>query len=59
MDQALKIVELLNAATPGIATLVMIIRRKDGTVTVAALLDEADAKFDDNINKAREWLSAH
>lgn len=56
MESALLLVQALNLATPGIAELVLIIKRKDGSVTVAAMLDEADAKFDDNIRKAKAWL---
>lgn len=59
METALQIVNLLNAATPGIANLIILIRRKDGSVTVAAMLDEADASFDANIAKAKEWLASH
>jgi hypothetical protein len=59
MELALSIVQLLNAATPGIAQLVLLIRRKDGTITIGALLDEADAQFDQNIKQASEWLKAH
>jgi hypothetical protein len=59
MELALAIVTLLNAASPGIAQLLMIIKRKDGTISVAALLDEADTKFDANISQATAWLKEH
>lgn len=59
METALAIVQLMNAATPGIAQLILLIKKKDGTVTVAAMLDEADAKFDSNIQQAKAWLEAH
>jgi hypothetical protein len=57
MDKAIEIVNLLNSATPGIASLVMMIRRNDGTITVAALLDEADKNFQTNIQQAKDWLA--
>lgn len=59
METALAIVQLMNAATPGIAQLILLIKKKDGTVTVAAMLDEADSKFESNINQAKAWLEAH
>lgn len=59
MELALAIVQLLNAAAPGIAQLMIMIRRKDGTISVMSLLDEADAQFDKNIGQAAAWLSAH
>ncbi len=57
IENALQIVNLFNTAAPGIASLIMIIRRTDGTVTVAALLDEADASFSSNISAAQKWLA--
>jgi len=59
MELALALVNLLNVAAPGIASLILLIRRKDGTISVAALLDEADAQFDANIQQAADWFKAH
>ena len=59
MELALALATLFNAAAPGIAQLVLIIRRQDGTIGIAALLDEADSKFNQNIAQATEWLRAH
>lgn len=56
---ALQIVELLNAAAPGVASLIMMIRHDNGTVSVVALLDEADSQFGANIKQAQDWLAAH
>lgn len=56
---ALAIIQALNAATPGIASLILLIRNKDGSISVGALLDQADAAFDQNLAKASEWLKAH
>lgn len=59
MGLALQILALLNAAEPGIAQLILLIKRKDGTISVATLLDEADAQFAANITQAADWLNAH
>ncbi len=59
MTTALAIVQLLNAVAPNIASLILLIRKKDGTIAVMPLLDEADATFDKNIADATAWLKAH
>lgn len=59
MALALAIVQLLNTAAPGIAELILLIRKKDGTISVVSVLDEADAQFDANIKSASEWLKSH
>jgi hypothetical protein len=59
MELALALIQLLNAASPGIASLIMLIKKTDGTIAVATLLDEADSKFSDNIKQASDWLKAH
>jgi hypothetical protein len=59
VDTALLIVQLLNAATPGIAQLIMLIRNTNGMISVVTLLDQADAQFDANIKQAQTWLAAH
>ena len=59
MELAMMIATLLNTAAPGIASLIMLIKRNDGTISVIALCDEADGKFDDNIKQAADWLKAH
>lgn len=59
MPFALGLIQLINAATPGIASLVLLIKKRDGTIAVATLLDEADAQFDANIQEATAWLKAH
>lgn len=52
MTLAFAIVQLLNAAAPGIAQIVMLIRRKDGTIAVPVMLDEAEAQFNENLRQA-------
>lgn len=59
MGTAIAIVNLFNAASPGIASLIAMIRKKDGTVSVVVMLDEADAQFAANIKQAQDWLAAH
>jgi hypothetical protein len=59
MKLALSIVDLLNAAVPDIAQLILLIRNQDGTVTVGALLDSADAQFAANLQQAADWMKAH
>lgn len=59
MELALSLINLFNSTTPGIAELLLLIKRKDGTITVAAVLDEADGSFDKNIQQAKDWLAAH
>jgi hypothetical protein len=59
MPLALAIVQLLNAAAPGVAELILLIRKKDGTVAVMPLLDEADSQFSKNIDQASAWLREH
>ena len=56
---AISIVELLNVLAPDIADLILLIRRKDGTISVAQLLDEADAGFAANLQQATDWLKTH
>lgn len=59
METALALVQLFNLASPAVADLVLMIRKKDGGVTIVALLDEASAQYQDNINKAQDWLALH
>jgi hypothetical protein len=59
METALSILNLLNAATPGIAQLILLIKNTDGTVSVGVLLDQADSQFDANIKQASDWFKAH
>lgn len=59
IDTAISIVNLLNLAAPGIAELILLIRRKDGGVAILPLLNEADAAFSDNIKKALDWQAAN
>lgn len=57
MGTLLALVELFNAVSPGVASLVTMIRHKDGTLTVLQVLDENDAAFDSNLKQAAEWFA--
>ncbi len=59
MALALAIIGLLNTAAPGIADIVAMIRKKDGSITMMPLLDEASATFNDNLGQAAAWLTQH
>ena len=59
MGTALAIVNLFNAAAPGIANLILLIGNKDGSITVARMLDQADSTFDTSIKEASDWFKTH
>lgn len=70
MAIALAILQLLNAAAPGIAQLIISIRAKtggvttvevapDGGVIVRAQLDENDTTFQADVQQAAEWFKTH
>lgn len=59
MQLALAIAQILNVAAPGIAELILMIKKPDGTISIISLLDQADAQFDTNIKAAKDWLAAH
>ena len=59
MGLAISIVQLLNTLSPGIADLILLIRKRDGTISVTQLLDEADAGFAANLQQATDWLKTH
>ncbi len=54
-----EIFTLLNAAIPGIESLYMLVKKKDGTVGVITMLDEADSQFTENVKQAEKWLAEH
>ena len=56
IETALALVSTFNAVAPGIASLILLIRKKDGNVSVVALLDEADVQFQANMDAAKKWL---
>jgi hypothetical protein len=59
MDKAIQIVNLLNAAIPGIESAIQIIENQDGTVSLTVTLDQADQKFDANLQQVTDWFKAH
>ena len=58
MDLALQIANLLNTAAPGVANLLLLIKRPNGTVTVVSVLDEADATFQADLDQAKAWFAS-
>ena len=52
------ILELINAAAPGVISLVAMIRHKDGTMTAVAYLDEADTQFAANQKQIADWFAS-
>lgn len=59
MDKAIQIVNLLNAAIPGIASMIQMIKNQDGTVSLTVTLDQADQQFDANLHQVTDWFKAH
>ena len=56
VETAISVVNMFNATAPGVANLVLLIKRKDGNIDVMPILDEADDNFTDTIDTARTWL---
>lgn len=54
IEFALAIVNALNAASPGIANVITLIRNDDGSISVLVMLDKADAQFDANLKMLME-----
>jgi hypothetical protein len=59
MDKATQIVNLLNAAVPGIASMIQMIKNQDGTVSLTVTFDQADQQFDANLQQVTDWFKAH
>lgn len=59
LDFAMALAQVFNAAGPAVANLIVMIRRKDGTVSVVTMLDEADEQFQSNLEQARDWMTQH
>lgn len=59
MDKAIQIINLLNAAVPGIASMIQLIKNQDGTVSLTVTLDQADQQFDANLQQVTDWFKAH
>ncbi len=59
MDKAIQIINLLNAAIPGIASMIQLIKNQGGTVSLTVTLDQADQQFDANLQQVTDWFKAH
>jgi hypothetical protein len=55
MEIALAIAALLNSQMPNI---LLMVKKRDGTVTILQILDEADAQYDANIKQIMENIKA-
>ena len=56
---ALAIAQIFNQVTPGIAEIILLVKKQDGSIAVMPMLDQADSAFDANLKQASEWLKAH
>jgi hypothetical protein len=59
LGNILNVMSLLNTALPAVESLIVMIKRKDGGVSVVSLLDEADAGVDANLEQIAEWRKEH
>jgi hypothetical protein len=59
LGNILNVMSLLNTAIPAVESLIVMIKRKDGGVSVISLLDEADAGVDANLDQIYEWRKAN
>ena len=59
METAIQLLNIFNVIAPGAAELILMIKRKDGSISIVTLLDEADAQFTSNIERAEQWLRSH
>jgi len=59
MELAIAIATLINAVTPGVAQIILMIKKTDGTIGIVPMLNEADTNFKANIKQVQDWLAAH
>lgn len=59
MELALALFSLFNTVAPGVAQVILMVRKKDGTIAIMPLLDEAASGFEANIKQAADWLKTH
>jgi len=55
MDLTLLLTKFLIETTPDVIELILLLKKKDGTVAIIPILDEADDQFKKNIKKIEEW----
>lgn len=56
LDFTIDLAKILNLTLPVAADIIMLVRRKDGTVAIIPLLDETSEKFSEDIVRATEYL---
>lgn len=59
MELALSIAAIINALAPSIASVLLMVKKRDGTIAIIPILDEADQAFEKNIKQAQDWLTSH
>ena len=59
IETAIEIVNLINATAPGIASLILAIKGKNGKISIIQVLDEADPDFKETIAAGLEWKATH
>lgn len=57
--ELLALLQLLNAASPVIGSLIVAIKHTDGSLSATVILDQADANFAANQKQVSDWLAAH
>lgn len=55
----LALLQILNAAAPNIANVIVAIKHTDGSLSATVILDQADANFDANQKQVNDWLTSH
>jgi len=55
LTTALLIADILRKSGPDVVELILLLTRKDGSISVIPILNEADEKFADNIKQIEEW----
>ena len=53
------ILQLLSLIIPNVSSLILAIRKTDGTVETMTLLDSADANFKANVDQVTAWMQSH
>ena len=55
MELALLIARILAETGPEVVELILLLKKKDGTIAVIPVLNEADEQFNANIEKIKRW----
>jgi len=55
MELALLIARILAEIGPEAVELILLLKKKDGTIAIIPVLNEADEQFEANIEKIKRW----